>query len=183
MVLHHSGLKTGIDFAHFGLESAMVFKGTTRVYKRIVRFNSKWVRKKDKDYIFIRIFCCCSNLSISDDINFLGASSENGCEKWHFWFEIGSGFKEPRGTPSPRILRSTALPRRTVVKTFHELEWCYLIYPRFGKHGKEEYWIFNTQNLAFRKTNRQSFSLDQQLCFLLSCFYKQTSVFMSIALP
>ena len=28
MVLHHSGLKTGIDFAHVGLESAMVFKGT-----------------------------------------------------------------------------------------------------------------------------------------------------------
>ena len=33
--------ETGIDFAHVGLESAMVFKGTTRVYKRIVRFNSK----------------------------------------------------------------------------------------------------------------------------------------------
>ena len=36
------GLKTGIDFAHFGLESAsMVFKGTTGVYERIYRFNSK----------------------------------------------------------------------------------------------------------------------------------------------
>ena len=74
-------------------------------------------------------------------------------------------------------------PHRTVVKTFHELEWCSLIYPRFGKYGEEEYWIFNTQNLADRKTNRQSFSLDRQLCFLLSCFYKQTSAFMSIPLP
>ena len=35
------GLKTGIDFAHFGLESGMVFKGTTGVYERIYCFNSK----------------------------------------------------------------------------------------------------------------------------------------------
>ena len=35
------GLKTSIHFAHFGLESGMVFEGTTRVYERIYRFNSK----------------------------------------------------------------------------------------------------------------------------------------------
>ena len=35
------GLKTGIDFTHFGLESGMVFEGTTGVYERIYRFNSK----------------------------------------------------------------------------------------------------------------------------------------------
>ena len=29
------GLKTGIDFAHFGLESDMVFEGTTGVYMNI----------------------------------------------------------------------------------------------------------------------------------------------------
>ena len=29
------GLKTGINFAHFGLESGMVFKGTTGVYVSI----------------------------------------------------------------------------------------------------------------------------------------------------
>ena len=28
-------LKTGIDFAHFGLESGMVFEETTEVYERI----------------------------------------------------------------------------------------------------------------------------------------------------
>ena len=35
------GLKTGIDFVHFGPQSSMVFEGTTGVYERICRFNSK----------------------------------------------------------------------------------------------------------------------------------------------
>ena len=35
------GLKTSIHFAHFGLESGMVFERTTRAYERIYRFNSK----------------------------------------------------------------------------------------------------------------------------------------------
>ena len=44
------GQKTGIDFAHFGLESGMVFERNyvIGVYERIYRFNSKWVRKKKK---------------------------------------------------------------------------------------------------------------------------------------
>ena len=45
--LHLFGLKTGIDFAHFGLELGMVFEGTAGVYDCIYRFNSKWVRKKE----------------------------------------------------------------------------------------------------------------------------------------
>ena len=45
--LRRFGLKTGIHFAHFGLESGMVFEGTTGVYERIYHFNSKWVRKKE----------------------------------------------------------------------------------------------------------------------------------------
>ena len=41
-------LKTGVDFAHFGLESAgMVFKGTMGVDERIYRFNSIRRRKKE----------------------------------------------------------------------------------------------------------------------------------------
>ena len=36
--LRRLGPKTGIDFAHFGLESGMVFKGTTEVYERIYCF-------------------------------------------------------------------------------------------------------------------------------------------------
>ena len=39
--LRRFGLKTGTDFDHFGLESGMVFEGTTGVYERIYRFNSK----------------------------------------------------------------------------------------------------------------------------------------------
>ena len=35
------GLKTGIHFAHFGLESGIVFEGPTEVYERIYPFNSK----------------------------------------------------------------------------------------------------------------------------------------------
>ena len=46
--LRRFGLKTGLHLAHFGLESDMVFKGTTGVYESIYRFNSKWVRKKEK---------------------------------------------------------------------------------------------------------------------------------------
>ena len=38
--LHHSGLKTVIDFAHFGLESRMVFEETTGVYGRIYLYLS-----------------------------------------------------------------------------------------------------------------------------------------------
>ena len=35
------GLKTGICFAHFGLESSMGFHGTAEVYERFYRFNCK----------------------------------------------------------------------------------------------------------------------------------------------
>ena len=35
------GVKTGIHFAHFGLEPGMVFDGTTGVYERFYCFNSK----------------------------------------------------------------------------------------------------------------------------------------------
>ena len=40
-VLRGFGLKTGVYFAHFGLESGMVFEGTTGVYERIYCFSSK----------------------------------------------------------------------------------------------------------------------------------------------
>ena len=35
------GLKTGTHFAHFGLESGMVFERTTGAYERSYRFNFK----------------------------------------------------------------------------------------------------------------------------------------------
>ena len=39
--LSRFGLKTGIDFDHYGLKSGMVFKGTTGAHERICLFNSK----------------------------------------------------------------------------------------------------------------------------------------------
>ena len=39
--LRRFGLKAVIDFARFGLESGVVFEGTSEVYERIYRFNSK----------------------------------------------------------------------------------------------------------------------------------------------
>ena len=40
-VLRRFCLKTGIDFAHFGLESGTVIERTKGLYERIHRFNSK----------------------------------------------------------------------------------------------------------------------------------------------
>ena len=46
---------------------------------------------------------------------FLEARSENECEKWYFWSEIGLGFGEPGGTPTrnyqeyPQGVRETEL--------------------------------------------------------------------------
>ena len=39
--LRRFGLKKGIHYAPFGLESGMFFEGTTGVYERLYRFNSK----------------------------------------------------------------------------------------------------------------------------------------------
>ena len=38
---HRAGLKTGMDFAHLGLETGLVFEVTTIVYECIYHFNSK----------------------------------------------------------------------------------------------------------------------------------------------
>ena len=42
--------------------------------------------------------------------NFLEARSEKGCENDIFWSEIGSGFGEPGGTPTPIIPRNPYPP-------------------------------------------------------------------------
>ena len=42
--LHRFGLKSSIDFAYFGLNLGIVFKG---MHESICRFNSKWIRKKE----------------------------------------------------------------------------------------------------------------------------------------
>ena len=43
------GLKTGIHFAHFGMELGMVFEGKNAVKERMCRFNSKLMNKKEKE--------------------------------------------------------------------------------------------------------------------------------------
>ena len=44
--LRRFGLKMGTDFAHFCLQSGMVFKGTTGVYERIYFFQFQMSRKE-----------------------------------------------------------------------------------------------------------------------------------------
>ena len=39
--LHHFGLKTGIHFVYFGLESGMVFEGTSGVFELICRLSKE----------------------------------------------------------------------------------------------------------------------------------------------
>ena len=69
------GLKTGIHFAHFGLESGVVFEGSRGVYERIYVFYSKWIERKRNMQIrngFEEFFCLHSNLS-NDDIMIISA--------------------------------------------------------------------------------------------------------------
>ena len=65
-VLRRCGLKTGIHFAHFGLESGMVFEGTTGVYERVYRFNSKGSKKEREicefEMALKNVFCLRYNL-------------------------------------------------------------------------------------------------------------------------
>ena len=62
----------GIDFAHFGLESGMVFGGTTGVYERIILSFQFQMSKKEREICEFKMdlknfFCLWSNLS-NDDI-------------------------------------------------------------------------------------------------------------------
>ena len=54
-----------IHFAHFGLESVMVFEGTTGVYERIYRKEIEICTLE----MHLKIFCLRSNLSIDDIIS------------------------------------------------------------------------------------------------------------------
>ena len=83
--LRRFGLKMSIHFANFGLESGMVFEGSTRLHERIYRFNSKWVRKNEKyansKWIW-RIFCLRSNLSNDNIISDLRPSLKTDAENF-----------------------------------------------------------------------------------------------------
>ena len=62
------GLKTGIHFAHFGLESGMVFEGATGAYERIYRFKERNRNMRIRN-TFGEMFCLRSNLSSYDIIS------------------------------------------------------------------------------------------------------------------
>lgn len=88
--LRRFGLKTGIDVAHFCLETGMVIEGTTGLCDRICRFNSKRVRKKKKicefKTDFKKSFLFCSYLrnfseARSESEYGLEVRSDNGSEK------------------------------------------------------------------------------------------------------
>ena len=64
LFLRRFGLKTGIDCAHFGLESGMVFEGIKGVYQRIYCFNFKCVRKKEKYANLRNLFSCCQSVKV-----------------------------------------------------------------------------------------------------------------------
>ena len=67
------GLKTGLHFAHFGLESGMVFEGTTAfINVFIISIPNEKERKRNMRIRngFESFLCLCSNLSneTNDDI-------------------------------------------------------------------------------------------------------------------
>ena len=88
--MHRFGLNMSIDFAHFGLESGMVYKGTMVVYQCIPRFNSKKesvmceFRMDFKKSLFKHVvlhFVTTSGSENGYSVWILEARSENGCGK------------------------------------------------------------------------------------------------------
>ena len=63
------GLKTSINFAHFGLESGMVFKGTTGAYERILSFQFQMNKNEIEicDFEMHLENCFVSTLLVSND--------------------------------------------------------------------------------------------------------------------
>ena len=79
MVFGPFGLKTGIHFAHYCLESGVVFEGTTGAYERIYRefqMNKKEIEICEFEMHLEKFFCLRSNLSNYDFC--LKARSKNG---------------------------------------------------------------------------------------------------------
>ena len=123
--LRRFGLITGLHFAHFGLESGMVFEETAGVYERIYssyqfRMNKKEREMCDFEVDFKKSFCWRSNprrLATSQPHEFL---NENGyrfqrpglktsVEIDIIWSEIGSWFGG-LGSPPPPHKNSQEYP-------------------------------------------------------------------------
>ena len=93
-LLRRFSLKTGVDFAHFGLETGMVYEGITVVHQCVRCFNSKWKKCNMRIRKYISRNRYRFSLSNDDTISVLckrvmlrfvtTSMTENGCGKWHF---------------------------------------------------------------------------------------------------
>ena len=124
------GLKTGTDFAHFGLELGMVFEG--RTYS-IPNEEERDLSDFEMDVNKKISFCCCSILSIDDIISQRPGLLKTGVKNYSFWSEIGSGVEnraahpqEFLGVPLPTTrgwaeleLTGIALKRPKMPRTHH----------------------------------------------------------------
>ena len=124
---HRVGSENGYTFCPFWSGIGYGFQGNYRVYERIYRFKSKWVRKKEKyvnpKCIWIIFFCLCSNLSNYNSNFCLEARSENGCGKLHFlvWNRVRI-WRTGRHTP-PKIPRSTPTPGKNNKTHLNRKDW------------------------------------------------------------
>ena len=138
--LSRFGLKTGIDFDHYGLKSGMVFEGTTGAHKRICLFNGKLKsRERDVSKIYnsswiLPILDFVTDAKLNYDTTkvwkrvwILEARSENGCGKrnilvWN-WVRIwGSGRHTP--TKNSEEYSPPGLPNQSLIhnSTFNWLQ-------------------------------------------------------------
>ena len=70
--LLRSGLKTGTHFAHFGLESGMIFKGTTGLYERLYRFNTSIITLMSQGSSLLMSLVAIKPCAVLRTINRLG---------------------------------------------------------------------------------------------------------------
>ena len=72
------------------------------------------------------------------------------------------------------------------VKTFHELEYRHLLYPRFGKYGEEEEWIFKADrksNIMGEKSQSGPMAPLSLPCFLQTNVHEQMLLFIQNISP
>ena len=112
--LGHFGLKTGIDFAQFGLESDFVFEETKGVYKRHLSFKFQ-INQKEIVICWIRngflrsLFDWAYKLkSKNDDFISTYTRSEKGCGKYQcFCVKWGQDLEKRETYPHQEFLGIT----------------------------------------------------------------------------
>ena len=94
----------------------MVFEETTGVYERIYRFNSKWVRKKEKyanSKWIEECFCLRSNLSNDNIISAKRPGLKTGMENYIFFsLKLGKDLENRAAHPHHEFLGETPRDKR-----------------------------------------------------------------------